>query len=485
MSKKQDQSRTFSRKIDDFISVISPAWALSRAAKRNAYEQLRGYDAANHDPNDPYWLPRSSDADSVVLPKLDRLRAKSRDVLRNNEWAISIESAIVSGVLGHKGIRLQVKGDNQERANQEREYLVERLNRLDITEKYKFQGLLKQSIYQWINDGEVFIRLTHDRRANELRAQIYDPEQIWSSGTYRGNNEIRAGIEIDSRTGKHLAYYINSHPGGYGTNTKTEEIRVPSQDMIHFFIRKRANQTRGVPLLSPIIKTLRGIGEYNESEIVANRVASCLAVLIKKPIGHTPPNQNSDGDNIQSLHPGMVARIGAGEDVSIVKPERPVANFPGFMGFQIRAACAPVGLSYETVSKDLNNVTYGSMRGGQLNEREGYRMIQGDIIDYICSRFLYEINLLRLLKSDMPAYGRYTWVPRGYDWIDPSKDIAAKVLEVNNNLESKENIIAQKGNEIEEIFAQREKERADEVKMGIQTEADVTATSTGKAKITT
>ena len=50
---------------------------------------------------------------------------------------------------------------------------------------------------------------------NRLKYQFIEADQIYSLSTYNSStgNEIRAGIEIERNTGKHVAYYINQRYG--------------------------------------------------------------------------------------------------------------------------------------------------------------------------------------------------------------------------------------------------------------------------------
>src|SRR5439155_80569 len=74
------------------------------------------------------------------------------------------------------------------------------------------------------------------------------------------------------------------------------------------------------------------------------------------------------------------------------------------------------------------------------------------------------------LNADNYAYPR--WIPRGWNFIDPSKEVSAYKEAVRNGFMTISEVIAQSGGDIEETFKQRarELEMADE--LGIVLDSD-------------
>ena len=60
--------------------------------------------------------------------------------------------------------------------------------------------------------------------------------------------------------------------------------------------------------------------------------------------------------------------------------------------------------------------------------------------------------------SEPERYRKVRWVPRGWDWIDPSKEISAAKEAIKAGLRTQADVIANQGGDIEELLPQRKAE---------------------------
>lgn len=455
------------KRISDFITsaiaIVSPSWALNRAVKKSAFEQFRKYDAARVKKSDRYWIPENTDADSEIISDLGKLRSRSSDLVRNNPWATAIVDGFVSNVVG-SGIRPQAE-ERTEKA------LLEAFEIIDETQETDFYGLEQLAFRQMLERGESFLKINQREKDNSISLQILEPDQIWSNRTENNGNEVRAGVEIDRFSGRKIAYYVNYHPGAYGYSSSVmQEKRVPSEDMIHLYMRLRPGQTRGVPILAPVISHLHDLGEYLEAELISARVAACLAVMVKKNYQGTP-EVDSDNEKIQNLTPGMIGYLRPGEDISIVKPERPGGQFDKFTALLLRSIASGVGISYETISKDFSTATYSSARMGLIQERAKFKWFQKYIERALCDRVAREVILTKYLGSHLPEKSRkekIVWLSPGFEWVDPIDEVNGQILAINNNLKTKKEVVAERGGDLDEVLKQRAKEKEQEKELGIE-----------------
>ena len=284
-------------------------------------------------------------------------------------------------------------------------------------------------------------------------------------------------MEIDKRTGRHLAYYINSHPGETGALRLQDEERVLAMNMIHLFCRTRANQTRGVPeYYHSIIVALRDIGEIVDSERVSFRVASCLAALhIRKSFSAGDRNRKSQ--KIQRLTPGMIMEGQQGDDLKIIDPKRPGQHFAPAMRTLLQSVAVGANMSYATISGDYEGPNFSAQRLDKIGEIRGYECDQFFIIDDFCQRVSDEILKLEFLKGNAPDPDtvQVEWVPEGFEWVDPDKDVKAAIKLNKNLLESKKRIARKRGQDIETIQQEIAEEQEREKELGIFQEADLEA----------
>lgn len=73
--------------LDKIIAAVSPAAAFQREAWRQAWEELRGYDAAGHDRLNSGWRVVNQSAELTDRPGRDMVRARARDLERNSDIA--------------------------------------------------------------------------------------------------------------------------------------------------------------------------------------------------------------------------------------------------------------------------------------------------------------------------------------------------------------------------------------------------------------
>ena len=75
--------------------------------------------------------------------------------------------------------------------------------------------------------------------------------------------------------------------------------------ILHHFLQLRPSQTRGIPILMPIVETLEQISELTQSELMAAVVTSFLTVISSTKSGEsnfiTNPDQSAGNDNNENL----------------------------------------------------------------------------------------------------------------------------------------------------------------------------------------
>jgi capsid protein len=62
-----------------------------------------------------------------------------------------------------------------------------------------------------------------------------------------------------------------------------------------------------------------------------------------------------------------------------------------------------------------------------------------------------------VLDSRDPArFSEGAWLPRGWRWVDPLKDSQGAIIDIASCLDSPQRIVAERGDDIEEILEERE-----------------------------
>ena len=189
-----------------------------------------------------------------------------------------------------------------------------------------------------------------------------------------------------NRFRKPTAYHLLVKPpnGGF-LQPGNERIRVPAAEIIHGYVINRPAQVRGIPWAVSAMSRLHMLGAYEESELVAARVASAKMGFFTSPDGEGYIGEDLE-DNytpIMEAEPGTFEQLPAGMSFQEFDPSHPTTAFKDFEKAMPRHRVRPQR-SYASLSNDLESVNYSSIRQGSLDERDHWRSSQRWLIDHFC-----------------------------------------------------------------------------------------------------
>jgi lambda family phage portal protein len=140
----------------------------------------------------------------------------------------------------------------------------------------------------------------------------------------------------------------------------------------------------------------------------------------------------------------------------------------------LRSVAAAIGCSYETVSRDFSQSNYSSSRLSLLEDRETWKTLQDYLIDHLL-RPVFERWMAAAVGSGampLPGYDvmpeRYEaakWFPRGWEWVDPAKEVSAYKEAVRCGFKTQADVVAAGGGDLEDLLVAlaAERERAQEL----------------------
>ncbi|BBB91047.1 MAG TPA: phage portal protein [Methylomusa anaerophila] len=469
--------------IDKVISLVSPRWAYAREAYRQATEVLRNYDAARMDRLGNGWAAAGGTAEQIDRPYRERLLRRARDLERNNDIAKSVILSFERNVVG-RGFNLQARvkkknDDDDEKSNKAIEKSWKKWchhENCDVTGQSSFNEILKMLIRRRIVDGEIFIVKTYDNTAKiPFRIQLIEPDQLDTSRQYgESGNLVKSGVEVN-KVNKPVAYWLyETLPDGYFA---VNSIRVPAERVIHLFSKHRPTQVRGISELASSMDSIRDSGEYLEAERVKARIAACFSMFVKVAPGSTNPyakiqrmpvEGQKSPKRVDTIEPGMIEYLQPGEEIEVANPGNIPTNTKDFVEQQQRLVGAGQGLSYEMISRDVSKVTYSSARQGLLEDRKTFEPIQDYLIEHACIGIFTEFLISAVLAGeveikdfwqDKDRYLEHVWIPSGWTWIDPLKDVKASGEEVDSNFATLEEKCAEQGKDWKEVINQRAREK--------------------------
>jgi lambda family phage portal protein len=186
--------------------------------------------------------------------------------------------------------------------------------------------------------------------------------------------------------------------------------------------------------------------------------------------------------------PGSFETLAPGMDVKFFDPHHPNGNFQQFQRAILHYVAAGLGVAYDTMTGDLAEANYSSMRQGAIRERSTWRAHQEWFIRHFYQA-VYEAWLPQALLSgaltlpsfDVARWRDVRWQPRGWDWVDPFKDMQADSLGVAMGITSRGRLCAERGDDFEEVLQELAAEKALAEQYGIILSLDTRLTQTPDA----
>jgi len=332
-------------------------------------------------------------------------------------------------------------------------------------------------------DGECLIRKLYGKGYGKygFQLQILDVDRLdWMLNVPAGDDgvAIKMGVEIN-KYGKVLAYHVlTKHPSDvqYYTASYSTRERIPVEDVYHLFIADRPEQNRGIPWMHAAMVQLGNLGGYEEAAIIAARVGAAKMGFFTAPDGDGSALSTEVDDNgnlMTEADAGVFGVLPQGYDFTPFNPDYPHAMYAEFVKAALRGIASGLGVSYNGLANDLEGVNFSSIRAGVLEEREVWMGLQNWLIEHFMDD-VYETWLKWALLSGaitlpngstLPVtkfdkFNQATWKGRRWQWVDPVKDIQANIQAVNNGFKSRTDVIAEQGQDIEDVFMKLAEEEA-------------------------
>jgi len=425
------------------------------------------------------WVKTPQTADSIIYKDWKPTVARCVSEANNTSHARKFLSLLKDNVTGPNGFTLaanvrNTSGSKDERANKaiEDEYKeFSKPENFEVTGQFSRSQLERLGISTCATHGEFMVVRIIDRSINKwgIAFQILDPLMVDS--TYfsdLGNGvAIRAGVEMDAYR-RPLAYHINQYDswGHEFFESYNKRVRIPIDRVTHAFMPELINQPRGLPWMRTSLWQMRMLKGYGDAAVTNARVGASAMGLFT--------NEDADDDDdyfIDAAEPGTFADIGNRKLVNW-DPQYPNGEFDPFTKSVLHWLSSGLLVSYHSLTGDLSDVNFSSIRQGELDQREVWKGLQSWFSEALC-RKLYEQWLeIAILGSKIKVgntplrldrlnrYKNVNFIGRRWDWVDPLKDINAKAKEIELGITTRARVIRERSNEDpNEIFEEVKKEK--------------------------
>ena len=424
---------------------------------------------------------------------LQSLRSQARQATQNDPHAQGFLQNLEAQVVGPEGIGLQIqlraqgRGSRQRGARAKSEEIEDLWQtwgdqRVDAADRFDWAALQRLVIRETAEAGEVLVRMVVLN--GELKLEMVECDQLDYLYERPMNKDTgmtwRLGVGLD-RWKKRVRYAVLPyHPGDLYYDqlpSRGEHIFVPATEMLQIFRTRRVGQVRGIPWTVSSLVLLAHLRGYEENTAIRARATSGGVAFIKRTedsLGATLADEEvtdefGDRQKITHSRPGTYHYLNPGEDITVPDWRAPANEHEMYIRATLRSAATGMGISYESLSGDHSQSNYSSSRMAMLKERDNYRIAQALLIEELLTpvfiRWLdNEVRQGRLSvtpeqRRQLVTGRALAWHPRGWPWVDPSKDVQATVTAVAAGFRSASDVVAEQGRDFQSVVMERQRDK--------------------------
>lgn len=453
----------FAEALDRAIGAVSPGWQRARMADRFRSTMIehgigtltgggaqRSYAGATMVDRHSNWIAPQTSANVEIAGSIKFLRARSRQLVRDEGWPATAVRRIVSNAIGD-GLRCTVEHPVESK-RKKAQALWNRWaesTTCDADGALDFYGLQALLLRAAIEGGDCLARRRWRRPEDALplpfQIQLLEGDHLDDGrdtfGLGKGGRLVKQGIEFDA-LGRRAGYWLfREHPGELRSN-RFESVFVPADSVAHAYRIERAGQISGVPWGAPTFLAQRMLGNWKDATLYRLQAAACLVAIVTggdpsddpNPLGATPGNASKNRPEV--LNPGAMLYPDDAQSVTFSNPPG-VQGTDTFSHSVLLEVAAAYGVPYEVMTGDLSKVNYSSGRMGFLEFARELRTWRRDVVvrpfcDPAFRWFLEAAALAGELEDD----GRFraSWTPSRREFVDAQKEIAGIVAEVRAGL---------------------------------------------------
>lgn len=470
------------------VSAFRPSWGAQRLADRLALESVReiarGYDAARQGRRTAGWHATSGAPNAEMMPSLGVAIRRSRDLVRNNEWAKNVRRkwvahAVGTGIVPRPDLEA---GRAKDTANAAWKAFDDNCDPEGLQNFTAKQALVMGEV---VEAGACFVRwylrppswgLKVPLQCEVLPHEFLDTRRFQTNG----ENTVVHGVEYDPH-GRRAAYWLfRQHPGEMlpmGRMNLTSD-RVPASEVDHVFFPELAGQVTGMPWLAVTALRLRDIADRDEAALLREKIAACLSVFVRRQGGAAralaqAADQATDARrrDIEKLSPGTIVYTESDGDVTVVNP--PNAGDTDFVNRNLYPVAAGVGLPHSSVSGDVSRANFSSMREGKLDFWPVLDQVQWNMLAPMLLRPAWR----RVMQA---AHGRglqvspetcAKWSMPKRPWVNPVQDMQAVAGQLAMGLESWRDMVGANGHDPDELLAEAKEDREKLLAAGLSPDA--------------
>jgi len=421
------------------------------------------------------WTTSTSSIDAYLKTDLQNLRARSRELYRQNGFAKKFVALCKTNIVGPEGIMINSRlrkrnGELDMRANEAIEYVLKdwmKPKNCDYRGTKSFKQILNLDINSNALDGEGLIEFREGPQYGKYGFQIVnlDAELIDLDKNERlhNGNQVRLGVEYDPEGIKRVAYHLKSVDIN-GNYTREKTRRVDADNLLVGHLEEFNDASHGLPWMHPVLEDLKSLGKYKDAALDAARNGAHKVGGITQETarnGDQPAftgDYQEDGQGYVDSESGQILDLGT-KKFSTYDPSYPHEMYSPYIDKSIQGISSGLLVAHASLSNNLADVNFSSIRTGVLDQRDIFKMMQSwyietkvvPIIERLI-RWLVMSKQIKLLTTGNSLSRPYTdyqeaieYRGRRWEWVDPKNDSQTAEIHRANNWKSSKRIMQEMG----------------------------------------
>ena len=445
--------------------------------------------------------------------------ARAKDIIQNSGMITGMISQSKSDIVG-KGLQLRLKPNveyfgGSEDAAQKWAADVERKFRMwgarpqecDAEDRSTFGKFQSKQFGAFIAFGETFTAVPARRTTQRTKYRTkFKAVPAYLVSTHRNGTDVIHGVKVD-QFGAAQGYWFRETK--MGQLVVGQDVYVPRRDylgrpnVIHV-MDGEIDEVRGISKLAPVLQVVKQFDQLQTATLQAALLQTVFAATIESNLPSVEilnalrnpgdPAQASGLENFMDAsagwnknvnidldQPGRIAHLFSGEELKFNKNQHPNEFYDKFISWLLREIARCLDLTYESATGDFSSATYASLNIGETKNYQTVLARRNNIIapmnDEIFDCWLEEAIMLGTVKFPGDLEGFYNNRADAFEtsWRGPGKpqadDLkAAKGYEslLNNRIASATEIAEERGRDIDDIYAEIEREQAERQRRGIK-----------------
>lgn len=440
----------------------------------------RSYQAGKVNRLNRDWSTMQTSARAEVHRYLRPMRARHRVLARNSDNFKKFLSLMRNNVAGPFGMTLKFAGGTEE---QNTEVLAAyktwcHKEFASASRKLSTTMILRRIMTIWPRDGECLVRKIYGKNKFDYALKFINVN--WLDENYNetrpNGNRVIMSVEIDEDDSP-VAYWLTPPASDFAFGmqpTVLQRTRVPANEIFHLVLPDDENaeddtQTRGVPWGHTASLSLFNLDRADEANLFSMRAGASKMGFFEHEEEDDPEaagNEDADPPLIDHFEPGTFWDLPPGVKFTAFDPQFPNQAHDPFARYMLRRVASGLDVSYHSLTGDLSDVNFSSIRFGVEQERIIFKALQDELIELFCRP-----NLIALVTSMVLSGQLKTVRPRdldnfmepefqGHRWpyFEPVKDVQAKILAIGAGLDTITDSLAEQAKDVNDVFDKRETE---------------------------